>query len=433
MKRQDGTAQMMGQIVEPIRESSTGEPSKEKPSTEDQSTEDQSTQYQSAELQSTQYQSTQYQSTEDKIAKDSRQKEQTQPRSRYRIDRLVGQEVGKRTFLATDLNSYNRVVLKLVLFCPDLTVEEKEQTVIQQESTLGNYELPACFPYLESFEAETALGAGLILVKPYVETHQALRQHRRRASYAPFSRNSDIASKQHVRPPSKNHRSPRPQSYSPAHNAQRAYGAFKVRSTQQKLEVQFPAIRVREGLKPLGSESSETKLTPTQKAELYLSVILCTVVFVGGTVIATGSILASVAVAALLPLFFQKRSNPHDTQRVATLRLTSESDGRTILSLTTMLPPVKDRRGQPNGSPRESTLHGSRLSVKSVKISSTFALSLGQNPFQNPFQNPLKAELSFTFHNLNTRTERIRIIGSYQEIRWLSQYLAQWSNQRDPD
>ncbi len=135
----------------------------------------------------------------------------------------------------------------------------------------------------------------------------------------------------------------------------------------------------------------------------------------------TSSALLGTAVAALLPLAFRKVTTAVDNRRTAIIRLTTESSDRTFLSLITLLPPVKDRNGKINGASQESTLHGSRLSVKRVELSSTLMLM--------PGYNPLMAQLSFSFYNPTDRCTHIRIVGSCEEIRWVSHQLAQWRNQ----
>ena len=43
---------------------------------------------------------------------------------RYQIQSLLGRQIGRRTFLATDLETQTTVVLKLLLFGPDFTWED---------------------------------------------------------------------------------------------------------------------------------------------------------------------------------------------------------------------------------------------------------------------------------------------------------------------
>jgi len=355
----------------------------------------------------------------------------TRPYSRYRVDKVIDQAIGKRTLLATDINSQAKVVLKLVLFSPDLLAEEREQRLFQQQDRLSTHELPASTRYLGSFETKTLLGEGLVLVKPYVEigldeigldeigldeigtdeigTDEIGKNKTGRGKtgkedgFSPISR-------------------PKPKPIKPGAitkfsiHPRRSYSAFRVRATQQKLEIQFPEARITAGIL-----SNREATTPAQSLENWLSVVLSTVVFVGGTVALTSSVLLGTAVAALLPLVFRKVTTAVDTRRTAIIRLTPESSDRTFLSLITLLPPTKDRNGKVNGAPQESTLHGSRLSVKRVEISSTLRLM--------PGYSPLMAQLSFSFYNSTNRCTHIRIVGSCEEIRWVSRQLTQWRNQ----
>ncbi len=312
---------------------------------------------------------------------------QTQCRHpRYRVDKVIDQAIGKRTLLATDINSQAKVVLKLVLFSPNLLEEEKEQRIFQQDA-LTTRELPANVPYLDSFEVKTLLGEGLVLVKPYVETSKI----KTREAIAPAPPRCSVTTF--------------------------TYSAFKVRPAQQKFEIQLPAARIKEGL-----VFDTAATTPTQSLEHWLSVILSTVIFVGGTVVLTGSVLWGIAVAALLPLLFRPLAAPRNSHHTAIIRLTPGSSGRTFLSLTTSTPAIRYRNGKISHAPKESTLHCSNLSIESVEASSTLALM--------PGYNPLMAQLSFSFHNFAHRRTRIRIVGSCEEIRWISHHLAQWGNQQ---
>ncbi|MGB3572368.1 MAG: hypothetical protein WBA01_10015 [Phormidesmis sp.] len=342
----------------------------------------------------------------------------TRSYSRYRVDKVIDQAVGKRTLLATDINSQAKVVLKLVLFSPDLLEEEREQRLFQQQDRLSTHELPTSTRYLASFEAKTLLGEGLVLVKPYVEigtneigTNETDRDKTDRDKIGTEDGFSPIS-----RP------KPKPGAITKASiHPRRSYSAFRVRATQQKLEIQFPEARITEGILSNRENATRENAAPTQSLENWLSVVLSTVVFVGGTVALTSSALLGTAVAALLPLAFRKVTTAVDNRRTAIIRLTTESSDRTFPSLITLLPPVKDRNGKINGASQESTLHGSRLSVKRVELSSTLMLM--------PGYNPLMAQLNFSFYNPTDRCTHIRIVGSCEEIRWVSHQLAQWRNQ----
>jgi len=313
---------------------------------------------------------------------------------RYRITKLLGQEIGKRTFLAREESSQSQVVIKLLLFCPDIA--EEEAALAEQQNKLPPYELPAYLPYIESFEASTPLGDGLILVKAYTEKAYAEEVRLSADGSGPASNNAT----------------------DPTVHPRFAYGRMRVKVTAQKLQAQFPESYVRSGLSPSASNK-----TPTAFVEMWLLIVLGTVVFVGGVVATTGSILAGVVIAALLPVLYQTLwGSPPKRARIAKLRITSEPDRRAFISLTSVGMPIRDRTGRINGAPTNSYLHGSRLSIKSVKVSPTLEFSSGINP--------IKAKLSFTFHNHNWHSQSLSIVGSYAEIQWLSRHLSDWGRDR---
>ena len=346
---------------------------------------------------------------------------------RYRITKLLSQEVGKRTFLATEECSQSQVIVKLLLFSPDLA--EEEAALAEQQTTLSAYELPAHLPYLESFEASTPLGEGLVLIKSYAEvstnSSQDLSQMPARhlslvsneSSSTQMRRRSDSpVQQQTVQQQSASYTAPA--TVSTVH-PQFAYKSIRINTTPQKLQVQFPESYVHTGLLASDIDSK----TPTETVEMWLLTTLGTVVFVGGVVASTGSILAGIVVAALLPVLYRALVGPPTKRnRVAKLRVTSEPDGRAFISLTSMGKPTRDRTGRIHSSPTESKLHGSRHSIKSVKVSTTVMISSDINP--------LKAKLSFTFHNQNWHSQSLSIVGSYAEIRWLSHHLSEWGRAR---
>ncbi len=89
-------------------------------------------------------------------------------RKRYRIQSLLGQQKGRRTFLARDLETGSSVVLKLLFFAPDFTWDdlklfEREAEVLK---SLAHPRIPR---YLDYFEVETGLGKGFALVQTYIE------------------------------------------------------------------------------------------------------------------------------------------------------------------------------------------------------------------------------------------------------------------------
>lgn len=88
--------------------------------------------------------------------------------NRYQIQSLLGRQIGRRTFLATDLKTQNSVVLKLLLFGPDFTWEDLK--LFEREAqTLRSLAHPAIPQYLDCFDLETELGKGFALIQSYIE------------------------------------------------------------------------------------------------------------------------------------------------------------------------------------------------------------------------------------------------------------------------
>lgn len=93
---------------------------------------------------------------------------------RYLIRSLLGRQTGRRTFLATDLQTEELVVVKLLLFgvdfvWDDLKLFERETQVLQ------SLEHPAIPKYLDCFDIKTELGKGFALVQTYLEA-QSLQE-----------------------------------------------------------------------------------------------------------------------------------------------------------------------------------------------------------------------------------------------------------------
>ena len=86
----------------------------------------------------------------------------------YRLVSLLGQQTGRRTFLALDTRTQQKVVVKLLLFGPDFTWDDLKLFEREAE-TLRSLEHPAIPQYLDSFEVETLLGEGFALVQTYIE------------------------------------------------------------------------------------------------------------------------------------------------------------------------------------------------------------------------------------------------------------------------
>ncbi|MGJ3245305.1 MAG: serine/threonine protein kinase [Elainellaceae cyanobacterium] len=87
---------------------------------------------------------------------------------RYQVQSLLGRQVGRRTFLATDLETQQAVVLKLLLFGPDFSWDHLKLFEREAE-TLKSLDHPSIPKYLDSFDIQTDLGQGFALVQSYIE------------------------------------------------------------------------------------------------------------------------------------------------------------------------------------------------------------------------------------------------------------------------
>lgn len=87
---------------------------------------------------------------------------------RYGIQSLLGRQRGRRTFLASDLQTGLSVVVKLLLFSPDFTWDDLKLFEREAE-VLKSLDHPAIPKYLDYFEVETELGKGFALVQTCIE------------------------------------------------------------------------------------------------------------------------------------------------------------------------------------------------------------------------------------------------------------------------
>jgi len=92
----------------------------------------------------------------------------TKLNNRYQIQSLLGRQIGRRTFLATDLEVQLPVVVKLLLFGLDFTWEDFK-LFEREEITLKSLDHPAVPKYLDYFELETELGKGFALIQTYID------------------------------------------------------------------------------------------------------------------------------------------------------------------------------------------------------------------------------------------------------------------------
>jgi serine/threonine protein kinase len=96
---------------------------------------------------------------------------------RYQIQQQLGQQTGRRTFLAHDLLTQNSVVIKILTFdsdfeWTDLKLFEREAAILQSLSH------PAIPRYLDYFEIEIGSRKGFALVQTYIEA-KSLEEHLR--------------------------------------------------------------------------------------------------------------------------------------------------------------------------------------------------------------------------------------------------------------
>ncbi len=92
---------------------------------------------------------------------------------RYRIQSVLGRQIGRRTFLAHDLQTGLLVVVKLLLFSPDFTWEHLKLFEREAE-VLKSLNHPAIPQYLDYFDVEIDFGKGFALVQTYIEAKSLL-------------------------------------------------------------------------------------------------------------------------------------------------------------------------------------------------------------------------------------------------------------------
>jgi serine/threonine protein kinase len=87
--------------------------------------------------------------------------------SRYQIESLLSRQNGRRTFLATDIQTNNAVAIKLLLFGPDFTWDDLKLFEREAE-VLKSLDYPDIPKYLDFFEVELLWGKGFALVQSYI-------------------------------------------------------------------------------------------------------------------------------------------------------------------------------------------------------------------------------------------------------------------------
>ena len=172
---------------------------------------------------------------------------------------------------------------------------------------------------------------------------------------------------------------------------------FKLRPTPYGLEIQLPLSRIRGRLMTAinGADSAES-------TGLTLFAVVGMTLFVGGSVVLTGSAVVGVVVAVALPALFWLAALPEKpaSAREVTLRLVNAPNGRTLLSMSSA----------PNNNHSKDVIYFSNLPVRLVSAKTT--LRGGQ--------------VSFTVYADNPRGNQICIVGSRQEVRWLHARIVQW-------
>lgn len=94
---------------------------------------------------------------------------------RYQVQRELGRQTGRRTFLALDLHSSQQVVIKILYLGQDFDWQDLK--LFQREAeTLKALDYPAIPRYLDYFELDTPDDKGFGLVQTYVGA-KSLEEH----------------------------------------------------------------------------------------------------------------------------------------------------------------------------------------------------------------------------------------------------------------
>ena len=89
-------------------------------------------------------------------------------RDRYQINREISQKAGRRTFLAQDIHSQEKVIIKILQF--DQNFQWNDLKLFEREaSTLKNLNNPAIPKYLDYFEVDEDNIRGFALVQTYID------------------------------------------------------------------------------------------------------------------------------------------------------------------------------------------------------------------------------------------------------------------------
>jgi serine/threonine protein kinase len=87
---------------------------------------------------------------------------------RYHIQSMLGQQMGRRTYLAKDQQTEQNVVVKLVLFGPDFSWDDLK-LFNRESAVLQSLDHPCIPKYLDHFEMESELGRGFALIQTHIE------------------------------------------------------------------------------------------------------------------------------------------------------------------------------------------------------------------------------------------------------------------------
>ncbi len=196
---------------------------------------------------------------------------------------------------------------------------------------------------------------------------------------------------------------------------QLAYLDFKVNSTPQELRIHFNYSRIQ-------GDKTQTPATPTgmvSPEELKTALLMMlAVTIVGGTVALSGSPLLGFVVALLLPGFYflmvpYAPVVDEPTERLASIRLRRDTFGRMFVTLaTTPLPKYGlKRHSRAQAAFQESQIHFANAPIR----------MLCSKP------GVFSPKISFILAtNDPKRTEKLAILGSQEEIRWLRVHVGRW-------
>ena len=195
---------------------------------------------------------------------------------------------------------------------------------------------------------------------------------------------------------------------------QTAYLDFKVNSTPQELKIRFNYDRVN-GDKSQRQSVSDAIISHEELKTALLLVVAVTIV--GGTVALTGSALLGFVVALLLPAFYfllvPSVPAAEPAERQANIRLRRDSLGRMFVTLATTPLPKRRRHGHARAQAAflESQIHFANVPVR---------LLCTKPGLFSP-------KISFILAtNDPKRTQKVAVVGSQEEIRWLRVHVGRW-------